>query len=102
MTLIYAIGIGFSIAATAILARRIGESNPGRAAHAAAQIVVLGAAVSASLGMVLAFFAADILRLMGVDEAIVALGTNFARIHARLQRDRVPDLPRQCELSRRG
>src|SRR6187399_2788851 len=35
MTLIYAVAIGIAIAATAIVARRIGEKDPERAAHAA-------------------------------------------------------------------
>lgn len=80
MMLIYAVAMGLSIAAGAIVARRIGERDPERAAQAAGQIVVLGVLVSAAIGMVLGFFAADILRLMGADESIVTLGTDFARI----------------------
>ena len=80
MTLIYAVAIGISIAATAIVARRIGEKDPERAAQAAGQIVVLGVAVSTGLGVVLGFFAADILKLMGADPEIVTLGADFARI----------------------
>src|SRR6187402_2223762 len=38
MTLIYAVAIGTSIAGTAIVARRIGEKDPARAAQAAGQI----------------------------------------------------------------
>ena len=80
MTLIYAVAIGISIAATAIVARRIGEKDPERAAQAAGQIVLLGVGVAAGIGVVLGYFAPDILRLMGASEAIVALGTDFARI----------------------
>jgi putative MATE family efflux protein len=80
MTVIYAIAIGLSMAATAIVARRIGEKNSEHAAQTAGQIVVLGLAMSAGLGLVLGFFAADMLRLMGADEATVTLGGNFARI----------------------
>lgn len=80
MTLIYAIAIGISIAGMAIVARRIGEQDPERAAQVAGQIILLGVTTSAAMGMVLAYFAADILRLMGADQSIVALGTNFARI----------------------
>ena len=42
MSLIYAVAIGVAIAATAIVARRVGEKEPERAAHAAGQIVLLG------------------------------------------------------------
>ena len=45
MTLIYAVAIGISIAATAIVSRRIGEKDTERAAQAAGQIVLLGVTV---------------------------------------------------------
>lgn len=80
MTLIYAVAIGISFAATAIVARRIGERDPERAAQAAGQIMILGVTISAGLGLILSFFAEDILRFMGADETIVAMGTDFARI----------------------
>lgn len=80
MTLIYAMAIGISIAATAIVSRRIGEKQPEEAAHAAGQIVVLGVLVSAGVGVLLGLFAPDILRLMGADDDVVRVGTDFARI----------------------
>jgi putative MATE family efflux protein len=80
MTLVYAIAIGISFAATAIVARRIGEKDPERASQAAGQIIVIGVTISAAMGVVLSYFAPDILRLMGASEQIVALGSNFARI----------------------
>ena len=80
MTLIYAVAIGISFAATAIVARRIGEKDPERAAQAAGQILLIGITFSSGLGLVLAFFARDLLELMGADAATVALGTNFARV----------------------
>lgn len=80
MTLIYAVAIGISIAATAIVSRRIGEKQPELAAQAAGQIVVLGVLVSTGIGLVLGFFAPDILRLMGADETVVRTGSDFARI----------------------
>ncbi len=80
MTLIYAVAIGISFAATAIVARRIGEQDPERAAQAAGQIIVLGVTISAAMGLLMSYFASDILRLMGAGENIVALGTDFARV----------------------
>jgi putative MATE family efflux protein len=80
MSLIYAVAIGISFAATAIVARRIGEKDPERAAHSAAQIVLLGVTVSAGLGLLFGWFAPDILRLMGASPAIVEIGGNFTRI----------------------
>src|SRR4051794_3649286 len=79
MTLIYAVGLGISFAATAIVARRIGEKDPVRAARAAGQIIFLGITFAVAMGAGLALFADDILRLMGADAPTLALGTNFAR-----------------------
>ncbi len=80
MSLIYAVAIGISIAATAIVSRRIGEKDPERAAHAAAQIILLGVASAALIGLALGSFAPQILRLMGADTATLAIGTPFTRL----------------------
>jgi putative MATE family efflux protein len=80
MSLVYAVAIGISFGATAIVARRIGEKDPERAARSAAQIVMLGVTIAAGLGVVLGYFAPDILRLMGATPQIVELGSDFARI----------------------
>ncbi len=80
MTLIYAVAIGISIAATAIVARRTGEKDPKRAAHAAGQIILLGVTLAAVIGLVLGSLAPQLLRLMGAEPAVLALGSNFARV----------------------
>jgi len=80
MTLIYAVAIGISIAATAIVARRIGENDMARAARSAGQVLLLGVTIAAGMGVLFGWFAKDILQLMGADDAVVELGTDFARI----------------------
>jgi putative MATE family efflux protein len=80
MSLVYAVAIGISFAATAIVARRIGEKDPERAAQAAGQILLIGVTVAAGLGVVLGYHAPQILRLMGAEESIITTGTDFARI----------------------
>lgn len=80
MLLIYAVAIGISFAATAIVARRIGEQDAERAAQVAGQIIVIGVTLSAGVGLLMGYFAADMLRLMGASESIVALGTDFAQL----------------------
>jgi len=80
MSIVYAVAIGISFAATAIVARRIGEKDPARAAQAAGQILVLGATVAAGLGLLGAWWAPEILGLMGANDAIVALGSDFTRV----------------------
>src|SRR6186997_2793825 len=41
ITIVYSVAIGLSTAATAIVARRIGEKNPEDAAHAGAQSIIV-------------------------------------------------------------
>ncbi len=80
MSLIYAVAIGISFAATSMVSRRIGEKDPEQAARTAGQILLLGMLVSSGLGIVLAIFAHDILALMGASESVVTMGTDFARV----------------------
>jgi putative MATE family efflux protein len=80
MSLIYAVAIGISFAATSMVSRRIGEKHPEMAARTAAQVILLGFGVSAGIGVIGAWFAGDILRLMGASDSVVAIGTDFTRI----------------------
>src|SRR3954468_23630162 len=80
MSLIYAVAIGISFAATAIVSRRIGEKNSALASEAAGQIVLLGVTLAALLGLVLGTFAPDLLRFMGASEEVVTLGSSFTRV----------------------
>lgn len=80
MSLVYAVAIGISIAAGAIVARRIGEKDPERAAQAAGQIILTGVVVSAALGVVGALLAPQILHAMGATPEIMTTGTTFTRI----------------------
>jgi putative MATE family efflux protein len=80
VTLVYSIAIGVSTAATAIVARRIGEKNPDAAARAGAQSILLSFVLSIVLGALGFIFAGDILRLMGAEEGVIREGTPFARI----------------------
>lgn len=80
MSLIYAVAIGVSFAATALVSRRIGEKNPELAARAAGQVLLLGATLAAAIGIGFGYFAGDILRLMGADADVVEQGTGYARI----------------------
>ena len=80
MTLVYAIAIGISIAGTALVARRIGERDPERAAHSAGQVILLGVAAAVIIGLLLGSNAGGILRLMGTDPQVVTAGTPFARV----------------------
>src|SRR6266513_1678614 len=52
VTLIYALAIGLSIGATAMVARRIGEHNPDGAARAAVQAIALGLIVATVIAVI--------------------------------------------------
>lgn len=80
ITIVYSLAIGLSVGATAVVARRIGEKNPEAAAHAGAQSLVMAAVLSTVFAIPAAYFAADILTLMGASAEVVAEGTTFAQI----------------------
>ncbi len=80
VTIVYSVAIGLSTAATAIVARRIGEKNPEAAAHAGAQALLISFAITAILSLAGVVFAADILQLMGASAEVVRDGAVFTRI----------------------
>lgn len=80
ITIIYSIAIGLSTAATAIVARRIGEKNAEAAAHAGAQSIIIAFIITLILSIVGIVFAANILTLMGASEQVVREGAIFTRI----------------------
>ena len=80
ITIIYSIAIGLSTAATAMVARRIGEKNEEEAAHAGMQALILSIALTIVLSIAGIIFAADILRLMGAEPEVVKEGASFTRI----------------------
>ncbi|HEY1115479.1 MAG TPA: MATE family efflux transporter [Chitinophagaceae bacterium] len=80
LTIIYSLAIGISMAATALVARRIGEKNEEGAAHAGAQAILLSIAVTVVISVLGYIYAADILRLMGATPATVRDGITYIRI----------------------
>lgn len=80
ITLVYAIAMGLSMAATAMVARRIGEKKPEEAAKASVQAIFLALSISLIFSIIGIIFAADILRMMGGSEELIASGVNYTRI----------------------
>jgi putative MATE family efflux protein len=80
ITIIYSVGIGLSAAATAMVARRIGEKNMDDASHAGAQAILLGIFFSVFLGIFGVIFAKDILQLMGAKPEAIAMGLTYCQI----------------------
>lgn len=80
LALIYAVGVGLSIGATATVARRFGERDLDGAARTATHVVYLGVIVSVVMGAAGVIFAPDILRLLGAEPHVIEMGTPFMRI----------------------
>lgn len=80
LTLIYALAIGLSIGAMAMVARRIGEQNPDGAARAAVQAIILAVIVSIVLGVVGAPLAPRLLAFMGASPWVIEHGVSFTRV----------------------
>jgi len=80
LTLIYALAIGLSIGAMAMIARRIGEQNPEGAARAAVQAIVLALIVSTVIGAIGAPLAPKLLTLMGASPWVIEHGSPFTRV----------------------
>lgn len=78
LTLLYATAIGLSMGATAMIARRIGEGDRAAARVVAGQVIWLGIGVSVLIGVPGILFAGDLLRLMGGEAAVIALGPGYA------------------------
>jgi putative MATE family efflux protein len=80
VTLVYAISVGMSMAATAMVARRIGEGEGDKAAEAAAQSILIAVVLAVAIGLAGIVFAEDILRAMGASPAVIAEGVGYTRI----------------------
>jgi putative MATE family efflux protein len=80
ITIIYSIAIGLSTAATAVVARRIGEKDADGAAHAGMQSLLLAFIITAVASVTGIVFAADILHIMGASDEVVREGTAFTQI----------------------
>lgn len=80
ITIVYAIGIGLSMATTAIVSRRIGEKNPEDAAKAAFQSILIGVFVALVIAIPGMIFAKQLLRLMGANETIVSSMSGYTTV----------------------
>ena len=80
ITLVYSLAIGLSTAATAMVARRIGEKNPEAAAHAGMQALIMSLIATVFISAAGIIFAPDILRIMGATPVVIKEGAVFTRI----------------------
>lgn len=80
LTIIYSLAIGMSMAATAVVARRVGEKNPDGAAHAGVQALVVAMAFTVVMSVAGFIYAKDILLIMGASEPTAVLGTPYVQL----------------------
>ena len=80
LMIIYSLAVGLSMAATAIVARRVGEKRLVRAADAGFQAIIISIAIGIIFGMAGFIFADDILSLMGGEAGLIAEGVGYTKI----------------------
>ncbi|KGO84731.1 multidrug transporter MatE [Flavobacterium rivuli WB 3.3-2 = DSM 21788] len=80
LTILYSIAIGMSMAATATVARRVGEKDPVAAAKAGMQAIIVALLLNVVLATLGFIYATDILVLMGSSLESAIYGTPFIRI----------------------
>ncbi|HLO73897.1 MAG TPA: MATE family efflux transporter [Flavobacterium sp.] len=80
LTIIYSLAIGISMAATAVVARRIGEKDPVAAAKAGMQAIVIAVVINIVISVLGIVFATDMLMWMGSSRESAIYGTSFVQI----------------------
>ena len=80
LTIIYSIDIGLSMAATAVVARRIGEKDPVAAAKVGMQAIVIAFVLSIFMSIYGIIYAKDILLFMGASADAAEHGYRYTQI----------------------
>ena len=80
LTVIYSLSIGMSMAATAVVARRMGEKDPAAASKAGMQAILISVLLTLVICILGYAFATRILMWMGASESVARQGTPFMQI----------------------
>jgi putative MATE family efflux protein len=80
VTLVYALAIGLSMAATAIVARRTGEKDEKGANEAAMQAIILGVLVALLISIPGILYPKEILAFMGGEPDLIKEGYGYTQI----------------------
>lgn len=80
LSIVYSISIGLSMAATAIVSRRIGEKRPKEASAAAFQAIIVCSFFAFAVAVIGYFNAKNMLALMGGEEDVIASGYRYTQI----------------------
>jgi putative MATE family efflux protein len=77
ITVLYAVAIGLGMGVTAMVSRRIGAKERDAAALVTGQAIWVGAALAVVIGVFGVIHAADLLRMMGASDDVIAEGKGF-------------------------
>lgn len=80
LALMYAVAMGLSAAATALVARRFGEHNREEAATTAVQAIALAVVIAVTVGIAGASVAPSLLRAMGGSEETIRTGSRYTAV----------------------
>ncbi|MBT8394428.1 MAG: MATE family efflux transporter [Bacteroidia bacterium] len=80
ITLVYAVAIGLSMAATAVVARRVGEKDLNGASRASVQAIFLGIAVAVVVSVIGLLYPKEILGLMGAEPDLIEEGYGYTKV----------------------
>ena len=80
LSIVYSVAMGLSMAATALVARRVGEKNYEGAAHVGMQVIFFAVLLSIIMSVVGVTFAGQILHLMGANDRMIAQNIGYTKI----------------------
>ena len=80
LTLVYAVAIGLSMAATAMVARRTGEKDSEGANRTAVQVIFIGIAISILISFIGIIYPKEILQLMGGEPSLIEEGFGYTQV----------------------
>ena len=80
VTVVYSLAVGLSMATTALVARRIGEKKPEKAAKTAVQAIITAIFASLLVAVPGVIFPKEILGLMGASDYMMAEYSGYTRI----------------------
>ena len=80
ITVLYAIAVGLGIGVTAMVSRRIGAGKRKEAADVTGQAIWIGLVFAVLVGTSGAFYAEDLLNVMGASASVVETGTGYAAV----------------------
>jgi putative MATE family efflux protein len=80
LSIVYALAMGLSTAATALISRKVGEKDPEGAAVAAVQAIGAAVVIAGSVGVIGALLSPRLLALMGASADVVAYGSRYTGV----------------------